>query len=245
MALLDPREKIVYSQFGLPRTSYRGRKKMNYDTNLLDAKFKGVSGVYAIVNVQTGQAQIGYAKNLWARCQVHRSSLRGAYHANIHLQRSWVKYGETVFQFILVEETTQLREREEFWIAALGTRLPEKGFNMTKGGDGCPQLSEEAQRKRRDACRKAASTPEARKRARQTQLKRWAQPGAKTDQRNRMKGNTIGVGNKNVLGKHWTDPQASKRSSLSCWINNGVKEKFIQKTGFNDYLKNGWKLGRI
>jgi group I intron endonuclease len=219
---------------------------MNWDTNLLDAAWKAVSGIYAIVNTQTGQAQIGYAKDLCARCQVHRSSLRGAYHTNIHLQRSWVKYGEAAFRFILVEETTQLREREEFWIAALGTRLPEKGFNMTKGGDGCPQLSEEARQRRKEACRKAASTPEARERARQGQLRRWAQPGAKAEQRERMKGNTLGIGNKNVLGKHWTAPEASKtRRSLSRWVSNSAEEKLVQKTNLSGYLKNGWKLGRL
>jgi hypothetical protein len=216
---------------------------MNYDTNLLDAKFKGISGIYAIVNTQTGQAQIGYANNLWARCQIHRSSLRGAYHANIHLQRSWSKYGEAIFRFILIEETLQLREREEFWIATLGTRSSDRGFNMTKGGDGCPQLSEEAQQARRDACRKAALTPEARERARQTQLKRWARLGAKEEQGKRMRGNTHGIGNQNTLGKHWTCPQVSKRNSQSRWVNDGTKERFVRSWG--KFLKLGWMLGRI
>jgi group I intron endonuclease len=216
---------------------------MNYETNLLDARFKNISGVYAIVNTQTGQAQIGYAKNLWARCQTHRSSLRGSYHANIHLQRSWVKYGETTFRFILVEETSQLREREKFWIAALNTQSSEKGFNMTPGGDGCPQLSEEAQRTRRESCRKAALTPEGRERARNAQLKRWAQVGAREEQSERMKGNTYGIGNKSTFGKHWTCPQLSERNIRSRWVNDGTKERFVQN--WDGFLKDGWVLGRL
>lgn len=31
----------------------------------------------------------------------------------------------------------------------------------------------------------------------------------------------------------------------TCWITNGVENKKIKKTGLNDFIKLGWKLGRI
>lgn len=76
--------------------------------------------VYAITNIASGKRYIGssvYHKRRWA---LHRSTLKRGVHHNIHLQRSWNKYGEDSFSFSLVKECEldALFERETHHILA-------------------------------------------------------------------------------------------------------------------------------
>lgn len=75
-------------------------------------------GVYAICNEVDGRCYYGSSINMNKRLSVHKSSLRGGYHCNAHLQRAWNKYGEDAFSFNSVEVTDEssLDERESFWI---------------------------------------------------------------------------------------------------------------------------------
>jgi len=58
------------------------------------------TGIYHIRNLVNRKRYIGSAStDLVNRWQHHRKALRGGYHANIHLQRAWIKYGEDSFVF--------------------------------------------------------------------------------------------------------------------------------------------------
>lgn len=63
-------------------------------------------GVYYIKNKINNKIYIGSSKDIYTRKSQHYSELRGNYHTNIILQRSWNKYGEDSFEFGILEETT-------------------------------------------------------------------------------------------------------------------------------------------
>lgn len=75
------------------------------------------SGIYEIRHVESGKRYIGSAKNFAKRWKAHRNHLiRGTHHAP-HLQRAWAKYGESSFQFNILElcEPHELLDREQGW----------------------------------------------------------------------------------------------------------------------------------
>jgi hypothetical protein len=65
----------------------------------------------------------------WAK---HRSDLRRNLHPNGYLQRSWNKYGESVFEFSVLEEVAiqQLEQKEQEWLDKTKSFLRNKGFNL-------------------------------------------------------------------------------------------------------------------
>lgn len=61
-------------------------------------------GIYMIKNEINGNFYIGSSKNINKRWTQHKSDLKGGKHKNIHLQRSYNKYGN-VFSYSILEET--------------------------------------------------------------------------------------------------------------------------------------------
>lgn len=61
------------------------------------------SGVYEIVNTETGMKYIGSSVNLRSRRSRHMSSLRNGNHYNDYLQNSYSAHGEGKFQFNVIE----------------------------------------------------------------------------------------------------------------------------------------------
>lgn len=57
------------------------------------------TGIYEIVNLVNGKRYIGSAKSLKNRRSQHWTRLKGGWHHNRKLQRSWNKYGAESFQF--------------------------------------------------------------------------------------------------------------------------------------------------
>lgn len=91
-----------------------------------------ISGIYSITNKINGKIYIGSSKNIYCRKTQHYSELRGRYHENIFLQRSWNKYGEENFVFNLIEEVsdvTKLYEREQYYIDKYFDK-EEKCYNL-------------------------------------------------------------------------------------------------------------------
>lgn len=60
-------------------------------------------GVYLIFNKTSEKAYIGSSVNIEERFNHHKSYLRRNKHGNEHLQRSWKIYGETSFEFSILE----------------------------------------------------------------------------------------------------------------------------------------------
>ena len=76
------------------------------------------SGIYKIENIINGKFYIGSSYNLSHRKSTHFYDLRNNKHRNIHLQRSFNKWGEESFGFSILEECSieLLIEREQFYI---------------------------------------------------------------------------------------------------------------------------------
>lgn len=66
-------------------------------------KIETKSGIYKIKNVINNKNYIGSAEYLKRRRSHHFGKLKRGVHDNLHLQRSFWKYGETAFRFIVLE----------------------------------------------------------------------------------------------------------------------------------------------
>lgn len=82
------------------------------------------SGIYAIKK-EDAIVYVGSSVNMWRRLNEHLSRLRrinpNKQHFNPHLQNSWDKYGEDVFEFVVLEEceVDQLLIREQHYLDTL------------------------------------------------------------------------------------------------------------------------------
>ncbi len=94
----------------------------------------GVSGIYALVHLETGRCYVGSTVNLKGRISTHRAELRGNKHDNSYLQRAWNKYGEEAFSFMLLElcQRDDLMKRESVWMMRTQCCDKRVGFNLDK-----------------------------------------------------------------------------------------------------------------
>lgn len=76
------------------------------------------SGIYEILHVDSGKRYIGSAKNFQKRWNIHRHHLRQGTHHSPHLQRSWSKYGDSGFEFSILEkcQADHLLLLEQVWM---------------------------------------------------------------------------------------------------------------------------------
>ncbi len=77
-------------------------------------------GIYKIINKHNDNFYIGSAVNLKRRKARHFSELRHNKHDNKHLQNAWNLYGESNFEFTVVEfveDKNNLYEAEDRWLA--------------------------------------------------------------------------------------------------------------------------------
>lgn len=91
--------------------------------------------IYKIVNKSNNKKYYGSAKNVNKRFNRHKNDLKCGKHVNTHLQRVWDKYGENIFDFIVIEEVTndKLLIREQHYLDN-----NHGGYNiakLAKGGD--------------------------------------------------------------------------------------------------------------
>ena len=96
------------------------------------------TGIYKITCSENNRIYIGSAKNLLKRWLRHLNDLRNNKHVNIHLQRTYDKYGENSFKFEIVEncDVDNLLVREQYYLDLL---KPE--FNIGKNACGGDNLS--------------------------------------------------------------------------------------------------------
>lgn len=73
-------------------------------------------GIYQIVNTVNGKRYVGSAVNFASRWRLHRHHLRTGKHHSVALQRAWNKYGESAFDFTILERCPRdiILEREQF-----------------------------------------------------------------------------------------------------------------------------------
>ena len=91
------------------------------------------SGIYCIRHVKTGKCYVGQSVDIAKRFREHRGSIK----SNDYVVRAINKYGVSAFAFEILElcDKSMLDYREMFWIATLGTKIPN-GYNLTDGGGG-------------------------------------------------------------------------------------------------------------
>ena len=91
-------------------------------------------GVYSITNLKNGKVYIGSSKNISDRWWHHKYDLRLNKHSNIHLQRSYNKYGEDSFKFQVLEycEENERHALEENYINAY--KKHQKVYNIAPVG---------------------------------------------------------------------------------------------------------------
>ena len=98
------------------------------------------SGVYKITNVKNGKFYIGSAKDIDRRWWEHKNDLKKNKHINPKLQHAWDFYGETNFEFIILENVIEceLFKREQFYLDMFKPYMRDIGYNITPtagGGD--------------------------------------------------------------------------------------------------------------
>lgn len=88
-------------------------------------------GVYCIEHIATGKLYVGSTIKCFShRWSIHRCALRKGNHHSPHLQRSWVKHGESAFRFKILEickEKDGVRLSEHSWMNRL-----KPSFNVCK-----------------------------------------------------------------------------------------------------------------
>jgi group I intron endonuclease len=126
-----------------------------------------MSGVYSIYNRITRKRYVGStSRNLMERAKAHRDCLNGNRHPNIHLQRSWNKYGEDAFTFFVLkmcppEDCIRLEQR---WIDVFDTY--KNGYNR------CPTAGSRRGTKHSDVTKeKIAATKRGKKASPETKAK--------------------------------------------------------------------------
>lgn len=75
--------------------------------------------IYCILCKPNNKKYIGKDSRYPKRINDHKIRLRGRYHINKYLQRSWNNYGENNFEFQILEEVEDNKNvynREKYWI---------------------------------------------------------------------------------------------------------------------------------
>lgn len=114
-------------------TSYYSKRVNELAVRVLGSKT--VSGIYRITNIETQQMYIGQARDVRERWREHLKSALGIdTPSSTKLYPNMMKYGVENFTFELLEmcaDTTQLNEKERYWIDFYDTY--NNGLNSNRG----------------------------------------------------------------------------------------------------------------
>ena len=106
-----------------------------------------ICGIYCIENLVNGKKYIGQSVDIYYRWLNHKSALKRKKHCNEYLQRSWDKYGEDNFDFVIIEVCNNklLNEKELYWVQKFNSYT--NGYNLTDGGLSNPMKYEKSREK--------------------------------------------------------------------------------------------------
>ena len=90
-----------------------------------------ISGVYKIINNITGDFYIGSSKNIKQRWTCHKSPYKWEQKPGMKLYQAMIQYGRDNFTIEIIEETNNLKEREQYWIGQL-----KPSYNTNKAYTG-------------------------------------------------------------------------------------------------------------
>jgi len=163
------------------------------------------SGIYKITCIINNKFYIGSTKNIADRWYRHLYDLKNNNHINIHLQRSFNKYGKSSFNFEIVENCDEdiLLLREQYYLDML--KPYEFGFNIGKnaaGGDNLthnPKKDEIIERIKKSVNEKLSNMTE------EERKEKWSKPGE--------------------LNPNWRGGTSSIKYYCECGKNKGKKSK--------------------
>lgn len=99
-----------------------------------------IQGIYKIENKVTKKIYIGSSYDISRRWTDHIYLLNKGIHHSVHLQNSWNKYGSSSFTFEILEECSNILEREQYYlntllkadeyIKSLNTDFLKLGYNI-------------------------------------------------------------------------------------------------------------------
>lgn len=107
-----------------------------------------MQGVYKITNTVNGKFYVGSAINIKRRWTVHRYKLRHNKHDNKHLQSAWNKYGESAFEFSIIELCEDSLQKEQHYLDALKPEYNKSGIATHV------EMTPEVRRKISEACKR-------------------------------------------------------------------------------------------
>jgi group I intron endonuclease len=93
-------------------------------------------GIYKITNRINNKLYIGQAVDIAARWNAEKWLSKSDRYGIQTITRAIHKYGLDNFTFEILEETSidRLNTREKYWISYFNSNNPEKGYNLTPGG---------------------------------------------------------------------------------------------------------------
>lgn len=108
-----------------------------------------MSGIYSILNKINGKIYVGQSVNPSKRGTDHRCKLNNNTHINPHLQKAWNKYGESAFEFNILEYCSEedLNDNESWWVDYFNSTDRDEGYNIESGGKSNYTVSEETREK--------------------------------------------------------------------------------------------------
>lgn len=91
-----------------------------------------IAGIYKVTNNITGDFYIGSSQNIKQRWASHKNPAFWKQHPNVKLYQDMAQYGRDNFTIDVIEETADLKEREQYWIDKL---KPSYNSRYAKGCD--------------------------------------------------------------------------------------------------------------
>ncbi len=90
------------------------------------------SGIYGIFNMIDGKVLVGSTINFKHRWHVHLYTAQKGRHGNPFFQHAWNKYGESSFEFRVLEEcdADMLLLREDAWMSYYNSLNEQCGYNL-------------------------------------------------------------------------------------------------------------------
>lgn len=165
--------------------------------------------IYKITNILNNKIYIG--KHKYDKNELDKSYIC----SGIIIKKAIKKYGIEKFLIDLIdvaESLKELNEKEKYYIKYFDCREP-KGYNMTDGGDGAPNLSEESKKKLAYWKGKKQSSESQKKRSESLKkvvhTKEWCEKISKAN-----KGQIVPESSRLI---------SSLRHKNSTWYNDGIK----------------------
>lgn len=116
-------------------------------------------GIYKITCLRSGKIYVGSSRDIKTRIRRHFAELSRKTHKNKHLQSAFNLYGESAFQWKVLEhviKTESLQEREQFWIDETQCFRREIGYNIAISAEN-RTLSQETKAKMSERAKKRPS----------------------------------------------------------------------------------------